>query len=78
MYVCFTMHISMYASECEPVCVNECPYVCVSISDLVCECMKKKYYCKQSISIQIYLYANWILVKLFGVPHGLCPLVKWG
>lgn len=50
--------------------------VCGGVGNNVCVCVYKEETLLQRV--QIYLYANWILVKRFGVPHGLSPLVKWG
>lgn len=48
----------------------QCVFVCVHVFVFEEETLLQ--------TVQIYLYANWILVKRFGVPHGLSPLVKWG
>lgn len=76
MTVCVCLDVSPYV--CTSVHVHVSAYLpqCVWVFQCACDCAYKEETLLQTV--QIYLYANWISVKRFGMPHGLSSLVKWG
>ena len=79
--------VLLYTYQCVCLSVSLCEHMSVhmlvSARLLLCVsvyvCVRMPVYEETLLqTVQIYLYANWILVKRFGVPHGLSPLVKWG
>lgn len=51
-------------------------YNCLRVGGCVCVCLNEEETLLHRV--QIYLYANWILVKRLGMPHGLSPLDEMG
>lgn len=60
LYQFLYAHINVCCTLCACACVHVCEWEVVTLLQ----------------TVQIYLYANWTLVKRAGAPHGLSLLVK--